>query len=148
MRHLLAASALICAPALSQAQDLGTDLAELFSPVDHVENLADTLSCTALYRSLFMVIGAQSELSEDFRDREGFMASVAGILWVADEGQVGQTPDEVFATLLPLIDGATEQFITHMEAVLRETEAPFDDVIFDQVDFCNAIVTALQRDAE
>lgn len=148
MKRIVAAAALIFAPSLAHTQDLGANLAEVFAPIDHVENLADTLSCTALYRSLFMIIGAQSELSQGFRDREGFMASIAGVLWVAAEGQVGQTPEEVFSVLLPPINAATEQYVTHMEAVLAATDAPFDEAIFGQMDFCNAIYDALQSDPE
>lgn len=148
MRRVLLA-ALICAPAAAHAQtDLRAALAETFAPVDHVENVSDTLSCVALYRSLSLVFGPDSELFEGFQTREGFMASLAGVLWVASEGVEGQTTDEVFAVLLPPINTATDQYLGHMDAVAAETDAPFDDLILDQVDFCNAIYEAVQQDAE
>ena len=97
MRRVLCV-ALICAPSLAHAQDLNAALADTFAPLNHVENLANTLSCTALYRSLSLMFGTESDLEEGLRNREGFMATVAGVLWTAQEAVVGQTPDDVFAT--------------------------------------------------
>lgn len=140
---------LLCLPTAIHAQtDLRAELTETFAPMNEVENVAETLSCVALYRSLSLVFGPESDLFAGFQSREGFMASVAGVLWVASEGVEGQTTDEVFAVLLPPIDAATDQYLAYMDAVAEQTDAPFDDVILDQVDFCNAIYEALQQDAD
>lgn len=146
--RLGAAAVLICAPAIADAQDLSATLAETFAPVADVASLTDMLTCTALYRSLSLLLGPDSEMSADFRTREGFMASIAGILWAEQDGVEPQSPDAVFAVLLPLITAATDHYLAYMDDVAAQSDAPFDDTIFAQVDFCNAIFETLQADAE
>lgn len=138
--------ALLCAPTLAHA-DLSGDLAETFAPVAHVATVADTLSCVALFRSLSLVFGPESDLFDGFQDREGYLAAIAGVLWADSAEAEGHSPDDVFAVLLPPINAATDQYLAHMDAVTLETDVPFDDQILDQVDFCNAMIAGLQQDA-
>lgn len=141
----LAAAALICLPTTASA-DLSADLAQTFQDVAHVEDVADLLNCVALNRSLSLVFGPDSEFYEGFRTREGYLASVAGILWVEAEEMADQDSDRVFDILLPPINMATDHYLARMDALTLETDTPFDDQILDQVDFCNAMYVAL-RDA-
>lgn len=146
MRRALSV-AFLCLPTLAQA-DLDADIAETFAPVSHVASVADTLGCVALYRSLSLVFGPESELFAGFQVREGFLASVAGVLWADSAAGFGHSADNVFAVLLPPISTATDQYLAHMDAVTLATDVPFDDQILDLVEFCNAIFETLQQDVE
>lgn len=146
--HAALVGVLALAPAPASAQTpLGTEIAATFAPVAQVDTLADTLGCTALFRSLSLVFGPDSDLFEGFQSREGFMASISGVLWADSAEGAGQSPDDIFTILLPLINAATDQYLAHMDAVALATEVPFDDQLLDQVDFCNALIEALQNDA-
>lgn len=138
----------MCLPTTLFAQsELSEDLAVTFAPVAHVDTMTDALGCVALFRSLTIVFGPESELYADFQTREGFMASVAGVLWTDSPDGAGQSSDDVFAFLVPLINGATDEYLAHMDTLAENTDSPFDDQILRQVDFCNAVFDGLQRDA-
>ncbi|MBY4892589.1 hypothetical protein KUL25_07405 [Rhodobacteraceae bacterium N5(2021)] len=144
----LACAALLCGsgPAVAQTA-LSLSLETTFAPVEEVESLSDALSCTALFRSMSLVFGPESDYFETFCAREGVMASVSGVLWADSPRGAGQSPDEVFTLLLPMINTATDLYVDHMDATVAVTDAPFDGPILAQFDFCTALVEALQRDA-
>ena len=136
-------------PGLGAAQtDLRSDLTETFAAVNLNDNLVETLNCTSLYRSLALLLGDESEMATTFRGREGYMASLSGALWASDDANADQTPEEVFEILLPPINTATDQYLAYMSELASRTDAPFDDVIIDSVEFCNAIYGTLQEDAQ
>ncbi len=142
-------AALCALPVPASAQtDLRADLNATFQAVTTAENLLETLNCTALYRSLSLLLGEGSEMAATFQEREGYMASLSGMLWVAEEANAGQTPEQVFATLLPPINTATEQYLAYMDQLSATTDAPFDDVVIGTVEFCNGIYGSLQEEAE
>lgn len=144
MKYLICAGAL-CLPTLAHAQsDLAQALSETLAPAADIQSLSDTLSCTALFRTLTLVFGPESENFEGFQSREGAMASVSGIIWSESDAGADQSPEEVFGILVPLINTATDQYLAHMDATALTTDAPFDGEILDQLDFCNAIVDALE----
>ncbi|WP_224815298.1 hypothetical protein [Hasllibacter sp. MH4015] len=149
MRGIFAALLLLSVPATAQTEALDADLLPVFDAVDHVDNLPDLLNCAGLYRSLAFVLETDetSELAQGFRDREGYMAGVGGMLWVAAEVPEGGDTEGVFDVLLPPIDAATEIYLLHMDATAAATDAPFDEAIFGRLDFCNAIFEALQEPA-
>ncbi|ABD55656.1 hypothetical protein [Jannaschia sp. CCS1] len=142
-------AALLCLPSAAIAQsDLSAELADTLAPVAEVESLGATLTCTALYRSLSLLFGSQSENFEDFQSREGAMASLSGVLWARSPDGAGQSPDDVFAVLLPLINAATDQYLAHMDALSLIDGTPFDDQLLGQIDYCNAIFDSLDTGAE
>ncbi|GAB5445612.1 hypothetical protein [Gymnodinialimonas sp.] len=147
VRHLACAALLCLANSASAQTDLSQTLNATLAPVAEVESLSDTLNCTALFRSLSLIFGPDSENFEGFQTREGAMASISGVLWADSPGGAGQSPDEVFAVLLPMINAATDHYLAHMDATAQALDTPFDDQILGQFDFCNALVEALQSDA-
>lgn len=144
MIRALACAAALCTPVTASAQDhdLQTALDATFAPLAHVETLPDTLGCAALYRSLNRVLGPDSEFNAEFTRRGGFMTAIAGVVWSrrADAAQ----GESVLTALLPPIVDAAEHYIAHMDIVVTQTGEPFDDVILDQIDFCDAMFEALQ----
>lgn len=128
--------------------DLSAELQNTVAPVADVDGLGATITCTALYRSLSLLFGTQSEYFEDFQSREGAMASLSGLLWAQSPEGDGQSPDAVFAFLLPLIEASTDRYLAHMDALSLVDGTPFDDQILGQVDFCNAIFDSLATDTE
>lgn len=137
-------AAVLCLPTLAHGQtDLTSNLSTALAPVAGVENLGATLTCTALYRSLSLLFGSESENFDEFRSGEGAMASLSGVLWAQSPGGQGQSPDEVFTVLLPLIDTATDQILARMDALSLIDGTPFDDEILGQIDFCDAILESL-----
>ncbi len=138
--------ALLAAPSAAVAQtDLELALAETFTPVEVVENVPTLLSCAALYRALSLAIGEETDTGQAFTQRESYLASIAGVLWFADQGQAGQSESDILAQMVPPIDAATEIFFDHMEGVAATGDSPFDEEIFGQLEFCDAIYTAMQN---
>jgi hypothetical protein len=132
---------------LAQA-DLNADLAATFEPVAINETIVDALNCTAVFRAMALLMGSDSDAATTFHDREGYMAALAGMMWVADEANAEQTPEQVYDILLPPINTATGQYLGHMEQLSTTTDAPFDDLIIGAVEFCNSIYATLQETQE
>lgn len=148
IRSFALLASVIAMPGLATAQtDLRADLTETFAPVNLNDNLVETLNCTSLYRALALLLGDDSELVTTFQEREGYMASLSGVMWGSEDANAEQTPEEVFAILVPPINTATEQYLSYMSDLAERSDAPFDDVIIDSVEFCNAIYGALQEEA-
>lgn len=132
-------------PAAAQEGGLESDLSGVFAPLAHVENVPDTLNCAALFRSLSVLLDPESEAGASFQAREGFMASIAAILWGAEEAEVGTSEDEIFDVLIPPLDAATGLYLSHMNTVAETTDSPFDEVILSRVEYCIAIHDALHE---
>ena len=144
------------APMLDAALDTA------FAGLDAVANLPEALECAALFRALSALLDPQTEAGASFAAREGFLATVSAVLWMAaqqgegmaaqqGEGMAapqgeGMAADAAFAVLVPPLVAATGAFLAHMDRTAATSETPFDDALLARVDYCIGLHDALRED--